>query len=686
MKRTLIALLAVVGALGCAQAVEKKTGPVPAEQLFRRYRQNEMIISPGGRYLASVIQYEENKRENRTLLGVFDLQTKKTQVLVNDPAAWVVSFRWVGDERLLVRYYTAAGPALMALNADGSERVQIQAPSSDARTQIQAPSTSSSRNDPETLIKRAVVVHPLIDQPDEVLMGHSLSEELTPQTLSYWKPSQLGVGLYRVNTRTGRITTEVKDPEMTIDWLCDPRGKPRVAVSLDREAFDEQFHWKDRSQMPNLHVYWIDDAGRAERIEGIKARVGEEFEAVGVEAKGDSFLFRSRHDRDRAALWRYSRTTKEITGPLLESPVVDLGHALTSPLDAAPVGIFSAEGRGKVHYLDSGLAALQPMIDEALSEFTNNFASWDRSRQRILIASRSAREPKRYYLFDQKTQELSAVYYSGPWLNAWRLAETEPVTIKARDGVDVEVYLTRPPGVEAGRKLPLILLVHGGPFGIRDYYEFQPEVQFLATRGYAVLQVNYRGSGGYGEKFERLAVNEIGLKMQDDLTDAVQWAVAQGVADPARLAIMGGSYGGYAVLRAVTREPDLFKVGIALFAPSDLPRQLAHYRANPDFSYAYAFWTQRVGNEDTDRARLDKVSPINAVNQIRAPLFIVYGDNDPRIPYAQSADFVRALRTAKKDFVRYAPEGEGHGIADEKARIKIYETLESFLAKRFPAN
>lgn len=675
MKRTLIALVAVVGAWGCAQAVEKKSGPVPAELLFRRYQQNDMKISPNGRYLASVIPYEHDKHETRTLLGVYDLETKKTQMLVNDPSVWVTGFAWVGDARLLVRYWSVVGPALTALNADGSERVQIQ-----------EPGPNRNRNDPASLLQQATVVHPLIDQPDQVLMGHSLAIEFTPRALAYWKPSRLTVGLYRVNTRTGQITTEVKDPEMTVDWLCDRRGKARVAVSLDRDAFDRDFYWKDRTQMPALHVYWINDDGSAERIEGIQARVGEEFAVVGVEESGDSFLFRARRDRDRAAVWRYSRTTRAITGPVVENPRVDLGAPLPSPLDASASGIFMPEGRGKVHYFDPNFARLQPMLDEALGEFVNTIASWDRSRQRLLVVSRSAREPGRFYLFDQKTQELNAVFYRGPWLNEWRLAETEPVTISARDGVALDCYLTRPPGADPRQKLPLMLLVHGGPFGIRDDYEFSPEVQFLATRGYAVLQVNYRGSGGFGAAFEQLAVNEIGLKMQDDLTDAAQWAVAQGVADPARLGIMGSSYGGYAALRAVTREPDLFKVGVAMFAPSDLPRQLAHYRENPEYSYAYAFWAQRVGDAEKDRVRLDKVSPVNAVAKIRAPLFIVYGDNDPRIPYAQSADFVRALRAARKDFVRFAPEGEGHGIADEKARIKIYQALDEFLAKRFPAN
>lgn len=674
MLRVLCFLTLALCVPGLVPAVEKKGGPVPAELLFRRYRQNEMAISPNGRYLASVIPYEHDKRDHRTVFGVYDLETKKTQVLVNDPSAWVQSFRWVGDERLLVRYWTLGGSALMALNADGSDRVQIQ-----------APSLGINYLEPAWLLRQAVVVHPLIDQPDEVLMGHTMSEDYSPQALAYWKQTRQSLGLYRVNTRTGKITTEVKDPEMTIDWLCDRAGKARVAVSLDRGAFDADFYWKDRAVLPDLHVYWINDDGSAERIEGIRARVGEEFAVIGVEDGGDSFLFCARRDRDRAAVWRYSRTTREITGPLWENARVDLGAAFSSPLDASPCGIIVPDGRDQVHYFDAAFAKLQPELDGALGEFVNVFASWDRRRQRILIRSHSAREPGRYYLFDQKTGDLTAVFYRGPWLNEWKLAEKEPVTIAARDGVRLDGYLTRPPGADPRQRLPLFLLVHGGPWTIRDGYSFDPEVQFLATRGYAVLQVNYRGSGGYGAAFDRLAFGEFGRKMQDDLTDAAHWAVAQGIADPARLGIMGASYGGYAVLRAVTREPDLFKVGVSMFAPSDIPRQLAHYRMNPEFSFAYAYWTQRVGDAEKDRVSLEEISPIHAVRKIRTPLFIVYGDEDPRIPYAQSADFVRALRAAKKDFVRYAPEKEGHGIADEKARIKIYEALDEFLAKRFPA-
>jgi len=675
MKRILIALVAVVGAWGSAQAAEKKSGPVPAELLFRRYQQNEMKISPDGRYLASIIPYEHDKRDNRTILGVFDLETKKTQVLVNDPSAWMLGFDWVGDRRLLVRYWDGGG-ALMALNADGSDRVQIQAPPG-----------RLDQFEPAWLLVPARTVHPLVDQPDEVLMGHVPEFEINPRTLAYWrKDRHRDVGLYRVNTRTGQVTTVVKDPEMTIDWLCDPHGRPRVALSLDRGAFDESFYWKNRAVLPDLHVYWINDDGRAELLPDIKARVGEEFALVGVERDGGSFLFRARRDRDRAAVWRYTRATGAITGPVLENARVDVGDAFNSPLDTSLHGLTVAEGRGRAHYFDEGFAKLQPVIDEALPEFVNLFSSWDRTRRRLLIESRSAREPGRTYLFDQKTGDLTAVFYRGPWLNEWRLAETEPVTLTARDGVKLDGYLTRPPGADPKRKLPLFLLVHGGPWTVRDSYEFNPEVQFLATRGYAVLQVNYRGSGGYGATFEALGTREFGYRMQDDLTDAAQWAVAQGIADPARLGIMGASYGGYAVLRALTREPGLFQVGVSMFAPSDLPRQLEHYRGDPEYAVAYAYWSQRVGDAEKDRAWLEAASPVHAVAKIRAPLFIVYGDNDPRIPYAQSADFVRALRAAKKDFVRYAPEGEGHGIADEQARIKIYQALDAFLAARFPAS
>ncbi len=674
MKRILIALVAVAGAWGCAQAAEKKMAPVPAEQLFRLYRHNEMKLSPNGRYLASIIPYEHEKHDRRTILGVFDLETKKTKILVNDPSAWMRNFDWVGDERLLVRYWDN-GPALMALNADGSDRVQIQAPPG-----------RLERLEPAWLLVGAQVVHPLIDQPDEVLMAQTLTLDFSPDRLSYWrKDRHREVGLYRVNTRTGQITTVVPDPEMTFNWLCDRRGKPRVALSLDRAAFDESFRWKNRAEMPQLHVYWIGDDGKPELIPEIRARLTEAFALIGVEDGGTSFLFGARQGGDRAAVWRYDRATRAISGPVFENAAVDLGDSISSPLDAGLHAMLVPDGRTKVHYFDAGFAKLQPVIDDALGEFVNVVSSWDRSRRRLLIESKSTREPGRYYLFDQQTGDLTAVFYRGPWLNDWKLAESQPVTIQARDGVKLAGYLTLPPGADGTKKLPFFLLVHGGPHGIRDHFEFNPEVQFLATRGYAVLQVNYRGSGGYGHAFDELAVGEYGHKMQDDLTDAAQWAMARGVADPARLGIMGASYGGYAVFRALTREPELFKVGVSMFGPSDMARQIAYFRDDPRFAYAFTLWSRRVGDPEKDKAALDAVSPLYDVGRIRAPMFIVYGDNDPLIPYAQSADFVRALRAAKKDFVRYAPEREGHGIEDEDARVKIYQALDEFLAKRFPA-
>jgi dipeptidyl aminopeptidase/acylaminoacyl peptidase len=251
----------------------------------------------------------------------------------------------------------------------------------------------------------------------------------------------------------------------------------------------------------------------------------------------------------------------------------------------------------------------------------------------------------------------------------------EPVQLKARDGLALNGYLTRPLGQEQGKNLPLIVLVHGGPIGIRDYWEYNPEVQMFASRGYAVLQVNYRGSGGYGERFEVAGYREWGGKMQDDVTDATRWAIEQGIADPKRICIYGGSYGGYAALMGAVREPDLYQCAIGDAGVYDLRLMLS--RGDTQDSRVGENYIKRIVGDDS--SMLASRSPITQLDKIKAKLMLVVGGEDKRVPPVHGESVHNALEKRGVKHEWLYERTEGHGFYDEKNVEAQYARMLAFL-------
>jgi dipeptidyl aminopeptidase/acylaminoacyl peptidase len=298
------------------------------------------------------------------------------------------------------------------------------------------------------------------------------------------------------------------------------------------------------------------------------------------------------------------------------------------------------------------------------------------NRSWVVVIARSD-APNRYLRYDRSTGVVTQLYSERPDLERVPLAAKRVVSIAARDGAKLVSYLTVPPGVPA-KKLPLVLFIHGGPWA-RDHAEFDPQVQMLANRGYAVLQVNYRGSTGFGLKFLNLGTREMGRGTQEDLYDAVKWAVAQGIADPARVAAMGWSGGGYATLMALEQRPDMFACGVDGVGPGDL-RTL--FRSFPTYwSGILERWRRRLGPVETDDAFNRERSPMYHVAAIRDPLLIGQGKNDPRVTIANADAMVKALRDAGREVTYVVYPDEGHGFARPENQLDFLGRVEEFLAK-----
>lgn len=283
-----------------------------------------------------------------------------------------------------------------------------------------------------------------------------------------------------------------------------------------------------------------------------------------------------------------------------------------------------------------------------------------------------------YYIYDSRAQKAEYFCDSKAVLNDYQYGKVQPISFTARDGLTITGYLTQPHGISKPSALPLVLLVHGGPWA-RDSRGFDPEVQFLASRGYAVLQVNFRGSVGFGKSFTAAGDRQWGRAMQNDLTDAVRWAVEQGIADPSRVAIMGASYGGYAALAGASFTPDLYKCAIDLCGPSNLITFLSSIP--PYWRIFHLVNDKRIGNSIHDRDDLEQRSPLFFVHQIKIPLLIAQGAHDPRVVKAESDQMVAALQKHEIPVDYLVFEDEGHGLAKAENRYRYYQSVESFLAR-----
>lgn len=286
--------------------------------------------------------------------------------------------------------------------------------------------------------------------------------------------------------------------------------------------------------------------------------------------------------------------------------------------------------------------------------------------------------PVRYYSFDRTTREATFLFSNRAALDDYTLSSMEPFGIKARDGLELNGYLTFPAGSDR-RDLPTVLNVHGGPWA-RDAWGQNPEAQWFANRGYLCVQVNYRGSTGYGKAFVNAGDREWGAKMHDDLVDTVNWVVEQGYADPKRIAIYGGSYGGYAALTGATFTPDVFACAVAIVGPSNLKTLIE--TIPPYWKPMIAMWHRRVGNPDTDEAFLWSRSPLSKVDNIRVPMLIAHGANDPRVKLSETEQIVDAMKSRGIDHELMVFPDEGHGFAKPENRMKFYRAAERFLARQ----
>ena len=467
--------------------------------------------------------------------------------------------------------------------------------------------------------------------------------------------------VHRIDLTTGGIVLDTRNPGDVVSWIPDPKYRIRavVAVTPDggrevRARADAKAAWK------KLFKWDFEDADGS---------------VLDFTADGQGLWLTSSAGRDTRALVQYDlKTGKEKVAAA--DTGADVGGVIYDFGNHRPQLVAFERERSTFRVLDP---ALKPDVEffKKREEGELGVVSRDRALNTWVLASTEDVKPTHYYLYDRPKKKLSYLFSAQPPLEKYKLAPMRPVTIKSRDGLELVCFLTLPLGLPP-KKLPMVLKVHGGPWS-RDSWGLRAQTQWLANRGYAVLSVNYRGSAGFGKKFLNAGNREWGGRMQDDLIDACNWVVKQGYADPKRIAIYGGSYGGYAALVGAAFTPDYFRCAVDIVGPSNLVtllKSMAPYWAPLRKTLAL-----RVGDPDKDEDFLKSRSPLFKADRIKIPLLIAQGANDPRVRRAESERIVEALRNKGKE-VEYMVFGdEGHGFSRAENRLKFYAAAEKFLAK-----
>jgi dipeptidyl aminopeptidase/acylaminoacyl peptidase len=468
---------------------------------------------------------------------------------------------------------------------------------------------------------------------------------------------------YRLTLSTGRLELVGDNPGNVIGWVADREGRVRGARA-QTPAGDYELLVRDAEDAPFRVVARFDneDGGYAYGFtpDGARLWVGS--------ARGSDLL--------RLVELDPADGSERV---LDEDEQADLSGPVVSDRSGELLGAVYLRDRIVMHAFDERLARDWETVG-ALHHGDPRIASQDADETAWIVAFDDDRDPGATYLFDRETVRAELLYRSRPWLDPATLAPMTPVTITSRDGLPLRSYLTLPLGVEP-RGLPAVLVVHGGPWA-RDAWGYDPQVQLLANRGYAVLQVNYRGSTGFGKAFMHAAEREFAGRMHDDLIDGVEWLASEGIADPGRIGIYGGSYGGYAALVGVTFTPDVFAAAVSLVGPSSL---VTLVRSFPPYwrPFLASTWFRYVGDPDDPEqlADLEARSPLNRVDAIRTPLLVIQGANDPRVTKAESDQIVAALRARGVAVEYMVKDDEGHGFVKPENRMDAYGAIERFFAR-----
>jgi len=466
---------------------------------------------------------------------------------------------------------------------------------------------------------------------------------------------------FRLNVETGDMKLVAENPGNIERYITDHAGKIRAATTTDG--------------VNTSLLTRVDENAPFKTV--LTTNFREQCSPQFYTFDNKALYADSNIGRDKSAIVVLDLGNGKETKLVYENPEVDVDSLAYSK--KRKVLTFASYETWKLErkFFDAETEAMYKTLEQRLPGYEIDVSAHDRAEDKFIVAANNDRTPGSRYLFDEKSGQLTKLVEVAPWLKEADLAPVKPIEFKSRDGLTLHGYLTLPLGHDP-KNLPVVVNPHGGPWA-RDSWGYNPEVQFLANRGYAVLQINFRGSTGYGRKFWEASFKQWGHKMQDDITDGVRWLIQQGIADPKRVAIYGGSYGGYATLAGVTFTPDLYAAAVDYVGVSNL---FTFLNTIPPYWKPYLDQMhEMVGDPVKDKDLLSGSSPALNAEKIKTPLLVAQGAQDPRVNKAESDQIVDGLRKRGVDVEYMVKENEGHGFHNEENRFAFYEAMEAFLDK-----
>ena len=624
------------------------------EDFFKNSDFAALQLSPNGEWLAALGPYEG--RRNLFSMRLSDKKSARLTGLTSkgrdDYNKDVAFYFWANDERLI-----------FGLDANGNESFSLYAVNRDGTKQMELVKGS-----------RGIVIFPtntnvlsrLKHDPDHILVSNNQRSKFYPD-------------VFRLNIYTGKMTRVETNSGHFQGWGTDWDGNVRFAVGHP----DSQGRaFKEGELLEQLVYYRPTVEAEWKVVHSTHYFDGPGFIPLAFAADNKTMYVATNEGRDTMALYTFDPEKGELIELILADDRADIGSGLSlSPKDYRPLWVSWQYELPEKAMLDEEFAALQATLDGAFPDNVNRIGSISEDENRMIIHSGNDRDPGSYYLYDKAAGKIEFFAQPRSWIDPKDMSEMTPVRYEARDGETIHAYLTVPAGSEA-KDLPLIINPHGGPYGIRDTWRYNTETQFLANRGYAVMQINYRGSGGYGKRFIDIAWQKWGLEMQDDITDGVLWAIDQGIADPERVCIYGASYGGYATMAGITKTPELYQCAVNYVGVVDLVAHLDYHNRFRNAHFLQAWGKRAIGDRKADRERLLATSPINHLDKVKVPLYVVHGKRDPRVPHdTQYMPLMRKLRGTEIDYKSMVKNKEGHGFRREENRIELYTELERFFAE-----
>jgi dipeptidyl aminopeptidase/acylaminoacyl peptidase len=604
-----------------------KARQIPLEDFFKNPEKSSYKISPDGKFYSYLAPFESR-------MNVFVQERGKDSALriTSETDRDIAGYLWANNDQILYLKDNGGDEnyKLYGVNIDGSN-LRCFTDFDNVRTQI---------------------IDELEDIDDEVIIG------LNKRNAEVFDP-------YRLNLKTGEMTMLAENPGNIQGWMFDHDGKLRVAFAIVDGVntsilyrATEKDPWKDvltTSFKDNVSPYF--------------------FTFDNKNVIGTSNL-----NRDKSVVVEFDIANGKEVKVLYENPDFDVDGVYYSHKRKTITAASFTSWKDERYFFDDETRQLFDRLNKDLGRYELGISAYNKDETVFIVRTYSDRSLGSYYIYDKTTDKLEKIVDVSPWIDENEMGMVTPVTYQTRDGMTINGYLTLPMGytMETAKNLPTVVNPHGGPW-YRDGWGFNPEVQFLANRGYAIFQMNFRGSTGYGKTFWQSSFKKWGLEMQDDITDGTKWLIEKGISDPKKIAIYGGSYGGYATLMGLVKEPNLYAAGVDYVGVSNMFTFMK--TIPPYWKPMLDMFYEMVGDPKADSLMLSEVSPVYHADKIVAPLFVAQGAKDPRVNKDESDQMVKAMKERGVEVEYLVKDNEGHGFHNEENRFEFYRSMEAFLLK-----